>query len=649
MTPADPLPHGLNAEGAPHSQWRVLDTGSGNLNHFLRLWQNWRNRHDCAERPQRLHVVVTASQPLTLPMERPTALDAASFDALTAQLWGLVPGFHQVLLDGGRVSLTLCLGDELASLKQLAFKADLVLVKLPSAPDAGNLRLHTVKAIARCARRGTRLVVDATGAPADMKKLLTTCGFVLPAEPRAGEAGCAMEAIYAPAWQLDKRRTAQSPRPALPGPLRPTTCTVVGAGLAGAAVAASLARRGWQVTVLDTAPAPASGASSLPAGFLVAHSSPDDSLLSRLSRSGVRLTLHQAETLLTAGLDWAPSGVLTHLVEGARSPALPAWAQQWPAGANDWRLAASAEQLQAAGLADVQPLPQGIWQARGAWIKPSALVQAWLQTPGVVFQGGAPVARLTAGRNGWCATDALGQVLAQSDRVVLAAGTASRALAAEWPACAALALQAVRGQVSLGPAPPPIHTRGTSGAAGALPPFPVNGQGGLLPQVPGPGGMQWVMGATYHRDVDTADQRFGDFSLPLSPRLPVTQADHQDNFNRLHSLLPHSAAALAPAFASASSLAVAHANTPQPDQSVKGWTGIRCTTPTRLPMLGELRVSEHGHAAWLCAGMGSRGLSFAALCAELLAAQWHGEPWPIERQLAQALLPATENPATEKA
>ena len=37
--------------------------------------------------------------------------------------------------------------------------------------------------------------------------------------------------------------------------------------------------------------------------------------------------------------------------------------------------------------------------------------------------------------------------------------------------------------------------------------------------------------------------------------------------------------------------------------------------------------------------MGSRGLSFAALCGELLAARLHGEPLPVEQRLADALLP----------
>jgi tRNA 5-methylaminomethyl-2-thiouridine biosynthesis bifunctional protein len=35
--------------------------------------------------------------------------------------------------------------------------------------------------------------------------------------------------------------------------------------------------------------------------------------------------------------------------------------------------------------------------------------------------------------------------------------------------------------------------------------------------------------------------------------------------------------------------------------------------------------------------MGSRGLTFSALCAELLAAHWHGEPLPLPATLARAL------------
>jgi tRNA 5-methylaminomethyl-2-thiouridine biosynthesis bifunctional protein len=37
------------------------------------------------------------------------------------------------------------------------------------------------------------------------------------------------------------------------------------------------------------------------------------------------------------------------------------------------------------------------------------------------------------------------------------------------------------------------------------------------------------------------------------------------------------------------------------------------------------------------AAMGSRGLTLALLCGELLAAQWHGEPLPIEARLTKFL------------
>jgi tRNA 5-methylaminomethyl-2-thiouridine biosynthesis bifunctional protein len=39
----------------------------------------------------------------------------------------------------------------------------------------------------------------------------------------------------------------------------------------------------------------------------------------------------------------------------------------------------------------------------------------------------------------------------------------------------------------------------------------------------------------------------------------------------------------------------------------------------------------------MIAGLGSRGLGLAALCAELLVAQMGAEPWPLEASLARQL------------
>jgi tRNA 5-methylaminomethyl-2-thiouridine biosynthesis bifunctional protein len=46
---------------------------------------------------------------------------------------------------------------------------------------------------------------------------------------------------------------------------------------------------------------------------------------------------------------------------------------------------------------------------------------------------------------------------------------------------------------------------------------------------------------------------------------------------------------------------------------------------------------DDGPSLWLSTAMGSRGLTFAMLCAELLAAQLGAEPWPVEVRLARFL------------
>jgi tRNA 5-methylaminomethyl-2-thiouridine biosynthesis bifunctional protein len=66
--------------------------------------------------------------------------------------------------------------------------------------------------------------------------------------------------------------------------------------------------------------------------------------------------------------------------------------------------------------------------------------------------------------------------------------------------------------------------------------------------------------------------------------------------------------------------------------AVHAWTGVRCTTHDRRPLLAQVAPG-----LWVSTAMGSRGLTFAHLCAELLAARLHDEPLPLESKLARAL------------
>lgn len=365
------------------------------------------------------------------------------------------------------------------------------------------------------------------------------------------------------------------------------TVVVVGAGLAGAATARALAIRGWRVQVLDAGKAPASGASGLPVGLVAPHTSPDDSIMSRLSRAGVR-TMHQTmQSLLKESIDWSATGVQERRLPGkTRKGGAPlSWSTEFKTAGDMWTRNAE------------QPAPaNALWHAKGAWLRPASLVNALLDHPNITWQGGACVSSLAFvnAQSQWQALHN-DRVLAQASRLVLACGPASKGLLQhvtrkEWP------INPLRGQVSWGLMQDAPNA--------PLPDTPVNGNGSFVHHVPTTEGQAWFAGATFDRINATAE---------------VLDADHQENFQRLQALLPDTAQGLHNVF----------------QTKVRGWAAVRCSVPDRLPVVGPIDQAPSG--LWVNTAMGSRGLTLALLCGELLAARWHNEPLPLEPQLAQAL------------
>ena len=365
---------------------------------------------------------------------------------------------------------------------------------------------------------------------------------------------------------------------------------VIGAGLSGSAVAHSLAVRGWSVTVLDQGAGVGAGASGLPAGLAAPHVSPDDNVLSRITRAGVQATLQRAQALLHSGTDWALTGVLEHNLAGKR---------RLPVNSSDHHSApATAAQVAAAGLPPDSP---ALWHAQAGWIRPRQLVAAQLQTPGVQVRWGQQVQGIEQRGEHWAVTDAQGQTLGEAPLLVVASAFDSLALLRPLPGFA-VPLNPLRGQVSFG------HLTDLSVAhRQLLPPFPVNGHGSFISGVPTPEGLPgWFIGATFERNCEQA---------------PVREEDHAANQVRLATLLPALGEAMAGQFA--------------PDR-VQGWAGLRCTLPNRLPAVGPID-RQRLPGLWLSAGMGARGISLAVLCGELLAAWLNHEPLPLPEALAKHL------------
>jgi tRNA 5-methylaminomethyl-2-thiouridine biosynthesis bifunctional protein len=228
-----------------------------------------------------------------------------------------------------------------------------------------------------------------------------------------------------------------------------------------------------------------------------------------------------------------------------------------------------------------------VWHAAGAWIRPRRLVAAWLAEPGVRWRGGSRVEAIERRDALWHVLGASGTVLAQASLVVVAAALGSAPLLADLPA-----VHPVRGQVSWD----------LLGDAAAFAPTPVNGNGHVLPRVQLEEGLAWLTGSTYGHGDDDAT---------------IRQQDQLANLERLRSLLPDAAQRLEAGFAAG---------------TVRAWSGVRCASGDRRPLMGELAPG-----LWVSTAMGSRGLTFAALCAELLAARLHAEPLPLPVRWAAAL------------
>lgn len=548
------LPHAWAGQAA----WTILDTTFGSGQSFVGCWRAWRQD---PQRPRILHYVGIAPQaphanPLTA--QAGDGEDAPLWQALSAQCTDRGAGFHRILLDGGRVSLTLCVGEVHAMLKEQVFLADTVWAANTGDP-------WVVQWLARSCKRGTRLCIGAPGtangaSKAALRDLLRSAGFVCDAPT----APCpAITGQFHPRWEISHRRSPL--RYAIPNAAR---CAVIGAGISGASVAHALALRGWQLTVFDQERTPAGGASGLPVGLAAAHASVDDSPRSRLSRSGTRLAMQHAEHHLASGHDWEPSGVQE------RKP----------------------------GTATQQ-------HRHAAWIKPTALVQAWLNHPGITFTGLTPVGALHRMDGLWHLSNPQGEHLGVFEQVVIANAMGCKALLrqvmqtdpnTDWDTGLAdklNALQPLHGTLSHG-----TYAEDIDG----LPTTPVNGNGCFFPHVPGPHGTQWATGSTFETDAMVAAD---------------LGTQHAINLQRLRALLPELGDTLV------------HALDRGP---VSLWSSTRCVTHDRLPLVGPADAAA-ASGLWLSVGMGSRGLGFAPLCAELLAARMGGEPLPVESSLARSL------------
>ncbi len=524
-------------------------------------------------------------------------------EALAAQWPACTRNLHRLGFDGARVHLLLAVGEASGLLAELrACVDDFRVDELTLSGHAQRDLRWLCKGLARLAAADAQL-----SAPPPLQALrpaLASAGFVLDATPgpKAGaapgpKAGAAPGAIHA------RYRPAFTPRQRGDAPQHATAvephALIVGAGLAGCAAAAALAEQGWRSTLIDGAAAPAAQASGNPAGLFHGSVNPQDGTHARFNRAAALQARRTVQHALDAGLaQGSAQGLLRVDTRGKTLAQMQAELSllQLPP---DYVQALDAAQASALGAL---PLAHAAWFfPGGGWVQPAALARTSLHRAGAAaeFRGRLRVASLRRAGAHWQLLDDAGGVIAAASTVVLAnACDALRLLhTAHWP------VHAVRGQISLCP---PALLR--------LPRIPVAGDGYVLPSVGG----QAVFGASSQHDDDDA---------------AVRDADHAFNLQRLARLAPQPL--------------------PAPAQ-LQGRVGWRCVAHDRLPLVGA--VPDESAAAglrldrldavprrpglYLLGALGSRGITWSELAAQLLAAQITGAPLPLEAALVNALDPA---------
>ncbi|BEV18107.1 FAD-dependent 5-carboxymethylaminomethyl-2-thiouridine(34) oxidoreductase MnmC [Herbaspirillum sp. DW155] len=566
----------------------VLDLHFGLGHAFFATWHAFARQRAAGQGAAHLHYVAI--------LPHPPCADALHDDLTYAQAlraaWPLpLPGAHRLLLDEGRVTLTLIWGAVEEELARLEAPVDLFYLHADPTrfdPAAPPWHAHACKRLARLAWTGARaLVFGAAGQPA-LAAAMRQVGWQ--AEEREG----ALALRYAPTWARPATHVAATGTPLRRGPYHSRHALVIGAGLAGTAAAERLSARGWRVELIDAGPDVATRASGNHGGLFMPALARDDSPLARLTRAAFLFAAQRWQDLGGVGLsdDAAIKGECCGILQFGRDAKQ---ALSFEQGAQQWqyppRYARWMPADETAAVLGMPTMGGGYFFPEAGWLNPPSVCRRLLAVARaqgeVKTHFNRAVARLQRGQEQWQALDAEGELIAQAPLVILAGGAQARALAQ----AAGLPLNAVRGQVTHLP-------------AAGFPDLPhaLCGDGYLTRPYAG----QVCMGATY--------DRFDDASL---------RADsHAENLGRLQHMLPQIAA---------------HTTLPQADENLAGRVGQRCIAPDRLPLVGAL-PGEPGLFGLL--GYASRGLIWAPLMAELLAAMIEREPLPLPRDLVTALDPA---------
>ncbi len=528
----------------------------------------------------RLHYLTAC--PTGTPATQPPADFPQGWQRLLAELasrWPLpLPGLHQISLLGGRIQMNVAFGETESQVRLFDAVCDALFLDGREPVPASALARISRKDSSIFLQSGSQRQADA----------LKDAGFAISSGPFPDS--------FLGSFRVQKRSHA-----AVHSVVPPTgerSALIIGAGLAGTAIASALAARKWDVTILEREPVAATGASGNLAAVFSPLLSLNDGQAARLSRACFLRLLEELRSHASAvsPVLWQACGVLQLPKSEKEESHFRKLVHKLAYPERYVRFLEKTDAQERFG----QVLPSGGWFfEEGGWVNPPSLCGARLGAhPNLNIHFGQDVRRLEHGPDGWSALGPGGQLIASAPLLVVANAWEAAHLLPQ----PGLPFKRVRGQVAHLPPGlvPPIRTV-------------LSKDGYLTPAI----NSLHCLGATYD---------FGSDAPLLDPDA------HSLNLERLAGMLPE-----APQLIGA---------------PLQGRVGFRCLTPDRMPIVGRLPAQllprnsaatpgEEAPPGLFCLlGLGSRGLVWSTLLGEYLASLIEGAPSPLPLDLAAPLSPA---------
>lgn len=538
----------------------IAETSFGAGLNFLAAWQLWRDSnpdsHAC------LHFISVCHPHLTGEDLEFGAELLPLAEELIESYPLAIAGTHRLVLDQGRVRLTLYPGEVVDAWAELEFKADAWF--LDDSPPERNPWIRDDRAVAGIARHSKAgTTFSAFSAAGDLPRLLSDAGFTVSSVP-GPDRKTNLIAGQIPASGNGNVEPAS----------RPQTVGVLGAGVAGTLLAANLAERGFGVILIDGAASPASAASGNRQGALYVKLGVDYNDQTQLALTSLLFSQRFYQRFKDNG--WHPTGLIQLAYSDAEADRQARFLSRnrYPTSVLEPITAEQASRI--AGI----PIPHaGLWFPRSGWLQPKQLCENLADQPGISHSFGFRVETLEKEGPRWKLTSDTAEEITL-DRVVLCAGPDTPELI---PLKGRYRFKKIRGQITEVPEkclnPPALV---------------ICGPGYVNPAHQGSA----LVGATFDLHDDSPE---------------VTTASDLENLRMLSGLLP---GALSPAeiakVAGRAGGRVAFRCTTHDYQPVAG----PMKTQNGKPLDGM----------YLFTGLGSKGLTYAPLLAEYLGDLITGQP-----------------------